>query len=56
MVFNAEISAAIEESLATTNYGDVLAARGITLVALNDDGEIIEYWPDGSSSVMGADD
>ena len=55
-VFNAEISAAIEESLAGTNYGDVLSARGITLVALNDDGELIEYWPDGSSSVMGADD
>ena len=56
VVFNAEISAAIEESLARTNYGDVLAAHGITLVALNDDGELIEYWPDGSSSVMGADD
>jgi hypothetical protein len=56
VVFNAEISAAIEESLARTNYGDVLSARGITLVALNDDGELIEYWPDGSSSVMGADD
>src|SRR2546423_9793966 len=30
VVFNAEISAAIEESLAQTNYGDTLAARGIT--------------------------
>ena len=56
VVFNAEISAAIEESLARTNYGDALAAHGITLVALSDDGEIVEYWPDGSSSVMGADD
>jgi hypothetical protein len=56
VVFDAEIAAAIEESLAGTNYGDVLSARGITLVALNDDGELIEYWPDGSSSVMGADD
>ena len=56
VVFNAEIAAAIEESLAGANYGDVLSARGITLVALNDDGELIEYWPDGSSSVMGADD
>ena len=56
VVFNAEISAAIEESLAGTNYGDVLSARGITLVALDDDGELIEYWPDGSSSVIGADD
>src|SRR6476619_3382949 len=51
----AAMAGAIEESLAGTNYGDVLSARGITLVALNDDGELIEYWPDGSSSVMGAD-
>jgi hypothetical protein len=51
-VFNAEISTAIEENLAYTNYGDVLAARGITMVALNDDGDIVEYWPDGTSAVI----
>ena len=56
VVFNAEISAAIEESLATTNYGDVLARRGITMVALDDDGEIVEYWPDGTSSVVRVDE
>jgi hypothetical protein len=56
VVFNAEISAAIEESLATTNYGDVLARRGITMVALDDDGEIVEYWPDGTSSVVRIDE
>jgi ParD-like antitoxin of type II bacterial toxin-antitoxin system len=55
LVFNAEISAAIEERLARTNYGDVLAAGGITMVALDDDGALVEYWPDGSSSVMGDD-
>lgn len=33
VVFNAEISAAIEERLSRTNYGDVLAAQGITTVA-----------------------
>jgi ParD-like antitoxin of type II bacterial toxin-antitoxin system len=52
VVFNAEISAAIEESLARTNYGDALAARGITMVALNDDEQIVEYWPDGTSAVI----
>jgi hypothetical protein len=52
VVFNAEISAAIEESLGRTNYGNVLAARGITMVALNDDGQIVEYWPDGTSAVI----
>jgi hypothetical protein len=56
VVFNAEITAAIEESLATTNYGDVLAGRGITMVALDDDGEIVEYWPDGTSSVVRIDE
>lgn len=55
LVFNAEISAAIEESLATTNYGDTLAAQGITTVALNDDGEIIEYRPDGTTAVVDAE-
>lgn len=52
VVFNAEISASIEESLARTNYGDLLAARGITTVALNDAGEIVEYRPDGATVVL----
>jgi hypothetical protein len=52
LVFNAEISAAIEESLARTKYGDVLAARGITMVAMNDEGQIVEYWPDGTSAAI----
>ena len=34
VVFNAEITAAIEENLATANYGDTLSARGLTLVCL----------------------
>jgi ParD-like antitoxin of type II bacterial toxin-antitoxin system len=52
VVFNAEISAAIEESLARTDYGSVLASRGITMVALDDAGQIVEYWPDGTSAVV----
>jgi hypothetical protein len=51
VVFNAEISAGIEESLARTDYGRVLAARGVT-VALNDDGDIVEHRPDGTSAVL----
>jgi hypothetical protein len=54
VVFNAEISAAIEENLAKANYGDVLAARGVTTVALNEAGEIVEHRPDGSSAVLEA--
>jgi hypothetical protein len=54
VVFNAEISAAIEESLARTDYGDALAARGITTVALNEAGDIVEHRPDGTSVVLPA--
>lgn len=55
LVFNAEISAAIEESLAAAHYGETLSARGITIVALNDDGEIVELRPDGTTSVVDLD-
>ena len=54
VVFNAEISAAIDESLARTDYGRVLADRGITTVALDDAGNIVEYRPDGTSAVLEA--
>ena len=51
-VFNAEINAAIEEQLATTDYGATLAAQGITTVALSEDGQIIEYRHDGTRTVL----
>jgi ParD-like antitoxin of type II bacterial toxin-antitoxin system len=52
VVFNAEIAAAIQENLAQSNYGQVLARRGVTTVALNDDGDIVEHRPDGTSEVL----
>jgi hypothetical protein len=52
VVFNAEISAAIQENLAESNYGELLAQRGITTVSLSEAGEIVEYRPDGSSVVL----
>jgi hypothetical protein len=48
-VFNAEIAAAIQETLARTNYRALLAERGVTTVALDENGEIVEHRPDGSS-------
>jgi hypothetical protein len=54
VVFNAEIAAGIEESLGRTDYGRVLAARGVTTVALNDDGDLVEHHPDGTSVVLTA--
>ncbi|MCV7056498.1 TA system antitoxin ParD family protein [Mycolicibacterium gilvum] len=53
VVFNAEISAAIQERLVSADYGAVLAARGVTTVALDEDGEIVQYAPDGSSVRLG---
>lgn len=54
VVFNAEIAAAIQENLAESHYGAVLAKRGVTTVALNEAGEIVEHRPDGSSVVLTA--
>jgi dihydroxyacetone kinase len=54
VVFNAEIAAAIQENLNRSNYGKLLAKRGITTVALNDAGEIVEHRPDGGSTVLTA--
>jgi hypothetical protein len=53
-VFNAEIAAAIQENLAQSNYGETLSNRGISTVALNDDNEIVEHRPDGTSVVLAA--
>jgi hypothetical protein len=52
VVFNAEISAAIEENLAGAQYGRVLAARGVTTVALDEDGRMVEHRPDGTATVL----
>jgi ParD-like antitoxin of type II bacterial toxin-antitoxin system len=53
-VFNAEIAAAIQENLAESNYGEQLAARGVTTVALDEKGDIVEHRPDGSSITLTA--
>jgi hypothetical protein len=52
IVFNAEIAAAIQENLAKSNYGEVIAERGVTTVSLNESGEIVEHRPDGSAVVL----
>lgn len=52
VVFGAEIAAAIQEGLADANYGAVLTGRGLTTVALNEAGDMVEHRPDGSSVVL----
>ena len=54
VVFNSEVAAAVDESLARTHFGRLLAAGGATTVALDDDGRIVEYRPDGTSAVLTA--
>jgi hypothetical protein len=50
IVFDSEVQSRLESRLRTTNLGAVLAARGVTTVALNEQGELTEYRPDGTSA------
>lgn len=52
VAFNAEVAAAIEEDLATADYGATLASEGIVTVALDEHGRIVQYRPDGSTTVL----
>ena len=53
MVVNAELDALIEASARSTRTGPRLAAEGITTVALDDEGNLVEHRPDGTSSIVG---
>ncbi len=53
-VFDAEIAAAVQEKLAESDYGTLLAERGITTVTLDENGDIVEHRPDGSSVGLAA--
>ncbi|HEX6206193.1 MAG TPA: hypothetical protein VFZ29_10355 [Solirubrobacterales bacterium] len=50
IVLDSEVQSRLDERLRTANLGAVLAARGVTTVALNEQGELTEYRPDGTSS------
>lgn len=54
VVFNAEVAASVEESLAVVHYGQTLAAEGVTTVALDESGHLVEYHPDGSVAPLPA--
>lgn len=51
-VVNAEIAAAIGVNVARLDLPAELAAEDVTTVALDDDGRLVEYRPDGTSSVL----
>jgi hypothetical protein len=50
IVFDAEVQSRLDERMRNADLGKTLAARGITTVALSDQGELTEYRPDGTSS------
>lgn len=52
VVFNAELDTSISEAARTIRFGEVLAARGVTTVALDDHGEPARYHPDGTTSPL----
>lgn len=52
LVANAEADAAIAERLRIVDYGAVLAAEGVSTVALNDEGRLVRYDPDGTSTPL----
>jgi hypothetical protein len=49
-VFDSEVQSRLEARLRETNLGALLAARGVTTVAMNEQGELTEYRPDGTSA------
>lgn len=51
-LFDAEIDARLGDGLARTDYAEVLAARGVTTVVLDDEGRLVEQRPDGSRRVL----
>jgi hypothetical protein len=50
LVANAETDAAIAERLRAVDYGAVLAGEGVVTVALDDEGHLVQYEPDGATT------
>lgn len=51
-VFHAELDAAIDERARATGFGEVLAGRGVTTVALDEHGVLTRYLPDGTTEPL----
>jgi hypothetical protein len=49
---NAEIDAGISHAARTVSFGEVLAARGVTTVALDPHGHLVRHHPDGTSTTL----
>jgi ParD-like antitoxin of type II ParDE toxin-antitoxin system len=51
-VFSAELDTAISEAARATSFGQRLSARAVATVALDDDGVLTRYHPDGTTSPL----
>ena len=49
-VLDAEVDAALSAAARQVRFGEVLAARGVTTVALGDDGVLLRHHPDGTTT------
>jgi hypothetical protein len=49
LVANAELDVAIRERAATASFGRALLKEGVTAVALDDNGVLVAFDPDGAS-------
>ena len=56
LVVNADLDASIQMQAQSVSFGERLAAGGVTTVALDDEGALVEYRPDGSCVVLDAPD
>lgn len=56
IVANAELDTSIQAQAESMSFGEHLAGEGVTTVALDDDGALVEYRPDGSRTVLAAPD
>jgi hypothetical protein len=52
LVVNAELDAAITARALSNPLGAAVSADGVTTVALDSDGRLVEYRPDGTSKVL----
>jgi hypothetical protein len=50
---NAQLDASIQAHARGAAYGELLAAEGVTTVALDDEGNLVEYRPDGTTTTIG---
>lgn len=50
VTFNAEVQAEIEGALQATHLGEALNASGIATVSLDENGNLVEHRPDGTSA------